>query len=87
MDSAKDIANGAANQGVDVWDFSLKKAEPLKTIPKGAILTISSAGSEMSSSCVITNPETGEKRGYNSRFNRMDFVIENPELIRRRAAQ
>ena len=80
MDSAKDIANGAANQGVDVWDFSLKKAEPLKTIPKGAILTISSVGSEMSSSCVITNPETGEKRGYNSRFNRMDFVIENPEL-------
>ena len=80
LDSAKDIANGAANQGVDVWDFSLKKAEPLKTIPKGAILTISSAGSEMSSSCVITNPETGEKRGYNSRFNRMDFVIENPEL-------
>ena len=34
----------------------------------------------MSNSCVITNPETGEKRGYGSSFNRMDFAIENPEL-------
>jgi hypothetical protein len=34
----------------------------------------------MSASCVITNPETKEKRGYNSPCNRMDFAIENPEL-------
>lgn len=80
MDSAKDIANGAANPDVDVWDFSLGKAAPKKTLKKGAILTLSAAGSEMSNSCVITNPETGEKRGYGSSFNRMDFAIENPEL-------
>lgn len=80
MDSAKDIANGVANPDVDVWDFSLGKAVPKKTIKKGAILTLSAAGSEMSNSCVITNPETGEKRGYGSSFNRMDFAIENPEL-------
>ncbi len=80
MDSAKDIANGAANPDIDVWDYSLKKAVPQKTIRKGAILTLSAAGSEMSSSCVITNSETGEKRGYGCVCNRMDFAIENPEL-------
>lgn len=80
LDSAKDIANGAANPEVDVWDFSLKKAQPAKTLRKGAILTLAAAGSEMSNSCVITNPETGMKCGYGSPCNRMDFAIENPEL-------
>ena len=63
MDSAKDIANGAANPDMDVWDFSLKKAVPEKTLNKGAILTLAATGSEMSNSCVITNSETGEKMG------------------------
>lgn len=80
MDSAKDIANGAANPEIDVWDFSLGKQVPAKTLKKGAILTLSAAGSEMSNSCVITNMETGEKRGYGCQCNRMDFAIENPEL-------
>ena len=80
MDSAKDIANGAANPDIDVWDFSLGKCAPTKTLNKGAILTLSAAGSEMSNSCVISNNETGEKRGYGSSCNRMNFAIENPEL-------
>ena len=80
LDSAKDIANGVANPEVDVWDFSLGKCVPAKTLNKGAILTLSAAGSEMSNSCVITNSETGEKRGYGSSCNRMNFAIENPEL-------
>ena len=80
MDSAKDIANGVANPEVDVWDFSLGKASPAQTLKKGCILTLAAAGSEMSNSCVITNSETGEKRGYNSECNRMNFAIENPEL-------
>lgn len=80
IDSAKDIANGAANPEVDVWEFSKKKLSPEKSIRKGVILTLAAAGSEMSASCVITNEETGEKRGYNSVFNRVDFAIENPEL-------
>ena len=80
MDSAKDIANGAANPETDVWDFSLGKCVPEKTLKKGAILTLSAAGSEMSNSCVITNAETGEKRGYGCTANRMNFAIENPEL-------
>jgi len=80
MDSAKDIANGVANPAEDVWDFSVGKAVPQYTLNKGAILTISASGSEMSNSCVITNEETGEKRGYGCPQNRMDFAIENPEL-------
>ena len=80
MDSSKAIANGIANPEIDVWDFSLGKEAPAKTLPKGAILTLAAAGSEMSSSCVITNQDTGEKRGYNSSFNRMNFAIENPIL-------
>jgi alcohol dehydrogenase YqhD (iron-dependent ADH family) len=80
IDSSKDIANGAANPGIDVWDFSAKRATPEKTLKKGAILTLAAAGSEMSDSCVITNPEILQKCGYNSPCNRMDFAIENPEL-------
>ena len=80
LDSAKDIANGVANPDVDVWDFSMGKAQPKKTLPKGCILTIAAAGSEMSNSCVITDEETGTKRGYGSPMNRMNFAIENPEL-------
>lgn len=80
LDSAKDIANGVANPEVDVWDFSMGKAQPKKTLPKGCILTLAAAGSEMSNSCVITDEETGTKRGYGSPMNRMNFAIENPEL-------
>lgn len=80
LDSAKDIANGVANPEVDVWDFSMGKAQPKKTLPKGCILTLAAAGSETSNSCVITDEETGTKRGYGSPMNRMNFAIENPEL-------
>ena len=80
LDSSKAIANGVANPDVDVWDFFAGKAVPKRTLRKGAILTLAAAGSEMSNSCVITNMETKEKRGYGSLFNRMDFAIENPEL-------
>ncbi len=34
LDSSKDIANGAANPDVDVWDFSLGKAKPSKRCGK-----------------------------------------------------
>lgn len=80
LDSSKAIANGVANPEIDVWDFSLGKCVPQKTLRKGAILTLAAAGSEMSNSCVITNMDTGEKRGYGCSCNRMDFAIENPEL-------
>lgn len=75
-----ELGGVVANPEVDVWDFHCGKAVPQKTLPKGAILTLAAAGSEMSSSCVISNPKTGEKRGCNGLFNRMNFAIEDPVL-------
>ena len=80
LDTAKDIAHGIADPSVDIWDFHLHKKEPKASLHKASILTIAAAGSEMSNSSVITKPETKEKKGYKSDFNRFDFSIENPEL-------
>ncbi len=79
IDSAKAIAQGAL---VDhsPWEFSIKNKVSQKALPVGVILTLAAAGSEMSSSCVITNDETLEKRGFNSDFNRPLFSILNPKL-------
>lgn len=80
IDSAKSIAYGLAND-LDVWDIYDGKAEPQKVLPVGVVLTISAAGSEMSNSSVITNEETGEKRGYNNDLlGRPVFAVMNPAL-------
>ncbi|MBE6137502.1 MAG: iron-containing alcohol dehydrogenase [Erysipelotrichaceae bacterium] len=79
IDSAKSISNGAM---VDhsPWLFNIKEKESKNHIPVGVILTHSAAGSEMSNSCVITNDDTLEKRGFSSEENRCLFAIMNPEL-------
>ena len=79
IDSSKYTATGAKYDG-DVWDFPSRKATPNDGLPVGCILTISAAGSEMSSSAVISNEELNMKRGYNSEYNRCKFAICNPEL-------
>jgi len=79
IDSAKYTASGVVYDG-DVWDFPSGKARPYDALPVGCILTISAAGSEMSSSAVISNEEINMKRGFNSDFNRCKFAICNPEL-------
>ena len=80
IDSAKCIADGAGNPGVDVWKFFTKEAAPAGALPVGTILTLSASSSEMSASCVITNEENGLKRGFNSTTHRPLFSICNPEL-------
>lgn len=79
IDSGKAISYGAANEG-EVWDFYAKTRVPQAAIPIGAILTIAAAGSEMSSSSVITNEDGWLKRGCNSDLSRCRFTISNPEL-------
>ncbi|MBR6524020.1 MAG: iron-containing alcohol dehydrogenase [Clostridia bacterium] len=79
IDSCKYTAAGAVND-CDVWDFPTRKSSPKKGLPIGCILTLAAAGSEMSSSAVITNEELNLKRGFNSDFNRCKFAIMNPEL-------
>ena len=77
IDSSKAIGYGVPYDG-DVWDFWCGKA-PEKCLPIGAVLTIPAAGSEMSSSCVITKDEGLLKRGVNSDLCRCKFAVMNPE--------
>jgi len=79
IDSSKYTATGAKYDG-DVWDFPSRKATPSDGLPVACVLTLAAAGSEMSSSAVISNEELHMKRGYNSEFNRCKFAICNPEL-------
>ena len=78
IDSSKAIGYGVGYPG-DVWDFWDGKAVPQECLPIGVILTIPAAGSEMSSSCVITKNEGMIKRGINSDICRCKFAIMNPE--------
>ena len=78
IDSAKAIGYGVGYDG-DIWDFWDGKAVPQSCLPIGVMLTIPAAGSEMSSSCVVTNDEGMLKRGVNSDLCRCKFAIMNPE--------
>ena len=81
IDTAKAIADGAANPELDIWDDIWLKKVPLeKALPVGVVLTIPAAGSESSDSAVLTKDETLEKRGLGSSFQRPRFAIMNPEL-------
>lgn len=80
IDTAKGIAHGAANPGVDIWQYWIGKEQVENSLPVGVVLTISAAGSETSDSAVLTNEETGEKRGLSCEQNRPQFAIMNPEL-------
>lgn len=80
IDTAKAIAHGVADPSVDIWDYWEGARTVQKSLPVGVILTISAAGSEMSDSSVLTNEETGVKRGLNTPFNRPRFAVMNPEL-------
>ena len=90
IDSAKAIGYGVPYEG-EVWDFWCGRAVPQACLPIGVVLTIPAAGSEMSSSCVITKDVAlpGEdhlteadhmlKRGVNSDLCRARFCVMNPE--------
>ncbi|WP_029541149.1 iron-containing alcohol dehydrogenase [Selenomonas sp. AB3002] len=80
IDSAKAVAHGVANPGVDIWDFWSGKVKLEKTTAIGAVLTLAAAGSETSDSAVLTNEETGKKSGLNTDLNRPTLAFMNPEL-------
>ncbi len=79
IDSCKYTAVGAMSE-CDPWDFPSRKSVAAAALPIGCVLTLAAAGSEMSSSAVISNPELNMKRGFNSEFNRCQFAVCNPEL-------
>lgn len=79
IDSSKAIAHGVCYEG-DFWDLFSGKAKPEKTMPFGAVLTMSAAGSESSNSCVIMQESTRIKRGLTTELNRPLIAFMNPEL-------
>ena len=80
IDSAKAIGVGVKYTAGDVWDLFTQKATPTDCLPIGCILTIASAGSESSKSCVIRNEDEPTKRGILTDIIRPKFAILNPEL-------
>lgn len=79
IDSAKAIAIGVPYTG-DVWDFYAGDAQAEESLPVGVVLTIPAAGSESSTSSVITNEDGWLKRGYGETIMRPKFAFMNPEL-------
>lgn len=80
IDTAKAVALGLGNPGVDIWKFWTREAAPAGCAPVGVVLTIPAAGSETSASSVLTNEESGEKRGLGCEMVRPRFAVMNPEL-------
>ncbi len=79
IDSSKYTSLSAYNS-CDAWDFISGKVTPKGAIPLAVILTISAAGSEMSSSAVLTNEELNVKKGFTTEFNRPTLSFLSPEL-------
>lgn len=79
IDTAKAIACGA-KVDFDPWLFNSHQEIPTQALKIATILTISAAGSELSNSCVISNPDFKIKNGFNSDIIRPLFSILNPEL-------
>jgi len=80
IDSAKAIASGVHYDG-DFWDLYTKEnLAPEKFLKVATVLTIPAAGSEASSSSVITDEKNNAKRAYGHSGLRPVFSILNPEL-------
>ena len=82
IDTAKAVAYGLAEPEHDVWDLFAHTRTARKCLPVACVLTIAAAGSETSKSCVITNEQTGAKRGYNHNLARPKFAVMNPEYTK-----
>ena len=80
IDSSKAIAAGMCYDG-DVWEIYHKNVPIQKALPVATVLTIPAAGSEASSSSVITNEETQMKIGYNAPALRPLVSFINPKLF------
>jgi hypothetical protein len=79
IDSAKAIAVGYFYDG-DVWDFYYNNVEITEALPVGVVLTIPAAGSESSTSSVVTKMDGMYKRSIGTELIRPEFAIMNPEI-------
>lgn len=79
IDSAKGIGYGLVNEG-ELWDYYSGKKAVTGCAPIGCVLTIAAAGSEMSTSSVVTNEDGWLKRNLQSEYSFCKFAVMNPEL-------
>ena len=79
IDTAKGIGYGIVND-FEMEDLLYGRVKTDKNLPIGVILTIAAAGSEMSSSMVLTIEDGMMKRSYGHDCSRPKFAIMNPEL-------
>ncbi len=81
IDTAKTIGVGAYYDG-DIWELTAHPERKEKMLPVGVVLTYPAAGSESSTSAVLTNDELDPpvKVGINAPFERPVIAFENPEL-------
>lgn len=79
IDCAKAIAATVGYSG-DPWDIVTKKVPVGKVLPTLAVPTLAAAGSEMSTSSVISRMETNEKYGFSSPDMRPKVSFLNPEF-------
>ena len=79
IDAAKAVAFGVPYDG-DVWDFFSEKRPIEACLPVAAVLTIPAAGSEASSSCVISNDAENRKLGASGNIFRPRLAIMDPEV-------
>lgn len=79
IDSAKGIGYGLVNDG-ELWDYYSGKKAVTGCAPVGCVLTIAAAGSEMSTSSVVTNEDGWLKRNLQSEYSFCKFSVMNPEL-------
>ena len=79
IDTAKGIGYGIVND-FEMEDLLYGRVKTDKNLPIGVILTIAAAGSEMSSSMVLTIEDGMMKRSYGHDCARPRFAIMNPEL-------
>ena len=78
IDTAKGIGYGIAND-FEIEDLLYGRVKTDKNLPIGVILTIAAAGSEMSSSMVLTIEDGMMKRSYGHDCSRPRFAIMNPK--------
>lgn len=79
IDSAKLLSHGYYYLG-DPLDFNKNLVKPIHALPVATILTIAASGSEMSSSCVISDRKHNFKSGFNSVTNYPLFSLMDPTL-------
>lgn len=77
IDASKLIAAGTYHE-CHAWDIVLGKVAVQTAVPLGTILTLAATGSETNSGSVITNLETGEKKGWGSPLVLPKFALLDP---------